>query len=222
MQRHSTIDYCSMIPCWSAIVTASVRLPAPSLPKIELTWNLTVRSLMTSWAAISLFCKPRAINCKTSCSRGESASTGLAVLALADVAQQLGHDNRLQERPARVDDANRLEQFFARRALEQIALRARLHRAENPLVGVERREDDHADADASRARSVLSASTPSISGISRSSSSTSGRSCSACATTSTTIGRRADDLEIGLRAEDGDQAIEHDRMIVGDQNTNAS
>ena len=34
-----------------------------------------MRSLITSCAAISLFCKPRAINCKTSCSRGDNVST---------------------------------------------------------------------------------------------------------------------------------------------------
>ena len=78
----------------------------------------------------------------------------LTVLTLADVMEQLGHDNRLQERPARVDDANRLEEFFARRTFEQIALRPGLHCAENALVAVESREDDHADGDALRAHGL--------------------------------------------------------------------
>ncbi len=36
----------------------------------------------------------------------------------------------------------------------------------------------------------------------------------------TPVRRRADDLEIGLRAENGDQTIAHDRVIVGDEDTN--
>ena len=41
-------------------------------------------------------------------------------------------------------DAHRVEQLFARRAFEKIALRAGPDRAENPLVGVERREGNGA------------------------------------------------------------------------------
>ena len=99
----------------------------------------------------------------------------LTVLTLADVMEQLGHDNRLQERPARVDDANRLEEFFARRTFEQIALRPGLHRAENSLVG-SKAVKTITRTGMPFARMVLSAPTPSISGISRSSSRTSGRS----------------------------------------------
>ncbi len=42
-------------PCWAAIARASVRLPAPSLPRMLVTWNLTVRTLTARSAAISLF-----------------------------------------------------------------------------------------------------------------------------------------------------------------------
>src|SRR3954469_24336523 len=38
-----------------ATATACARFSAPSLPKIEVTWNFAVRSLMRSAAAISLF-----------------------------------------------------------------------------------------------------------------------------------------------------------------------
>src|SRR5205814_10302812 len=57
------------MPCCTATVTASVRLPTPSLASIEETWNLTVRSSMTSAAAISLLVLPCASSCSTSRSR---------------------------------------------------------------------------------------------------------------------------------------------------------
>ncbi len=37
-----------MSPLWAARETASVRLVAPSLPMMELTWNLAVRSLIVN------------------------------------------------------------------------------------------------------------------------------------------------------------------------------
>ena len=54
--------------------TASVRLPAPTFPRIDATWNLAVCSEMASRAAISLFASPLASICSTSLSRGVSDS----------------------------------------------------------------------------------------------------------------------------------------------------
>ncbi len=54
--------------------TASVLLAAPSLPRMDATWNFTVCSEIASRAAISLFPSPLASICMTSRSRGVSGS----------------------------------------------------------------------------------------------------------------------------------------------------
>src|ERR1700720_3171924 len=54
-----------LIPC----VTASVRVEAPSLSRIELMWNLTVCSEIPRRAAISLLTSPSANILSTSVSR---------------------------------------------------------------------------------------------------------------------------------------------------------
>ena len=46
-----------MSPRLTAILAVSVRLSASSLARIELTWNLTVRSLMNRLSAISVLVK---------------------------------------------------------------------------------------------------------------------------------------------------------------------
>src|SRR5206468_8108252 len=55
-------------PARTPSATASVRFVAPSLVKIALTWNLIVRSLAASCAAISLLLFPRARSSSTPCS----------------------------------------------------------------------------------------------------------------------------------------------------------
>src|SRR5579871_6790629 len=72
-------------------VTASVRLLASSLERIEATWNLTVCRLMERRFAMILLGSPCAINCNTSRSRavsvssagGDSVSRGAGVRAEA-------------------------------------------------------------------------------------------------------------------------------------------
>ena len=54
--------YSSMIPRFSAIVTAWVRSLAPSLDKILLTWPLTVSSVIKRSLATNLLAFPAAIN----------------------------------------------------------------------------------------------------------------------------------------------------------------
>src|SRR5713101_7368733 len=68
-------------PFWAARATASVRLVVPSLPMIELTWNLAVRSLMIKWASISLLGIPCARSASTSSSRSVRASYSAGGLA---------------------------------------------------------------------------------------------------------------------------------------------
>ena len=54
--------------------TASVRVEAPSFPKMEATWNFTVCSEIDKRPAISLLPSPAEIIWSTSRSRGVSAS----------------------------------------------------------------------------------------------------------------------------------------------------
>jgi hypothetical protein len=56
--------------------------------------------------------------------------------------EQLGRHAGLEQRAALVDHAHGAEQLVARRALEQVALRAGLDGVEDPLVGVVGREHD--------------------------------------------------------------------------------
>ena len=60
------------------MVTASVRVAAPSLSRMELMWNLTVWSEMPRRAAISRLPRPSASMRKTSISRGVRSSKAAA------------------------------------------------------------------------------------------------------------------------------------------------
>jgi hypothetical protein len=53
--RGMSLDYGSMIPRFSPIVTAWVRSLAPSLERMFLMWLFTLSSVIDSRAAISLF-----------------------------------------------------------------------------------------------------------------------------------------------------------------------
>ena len=68
--------YSSIRPPRSPRVTASVRDWRPAFPESNRMWNLMVCSEMLSRMAISLLPRPSARSCRTSASRGVSASTG--------------------------------------------------------------------------------------------------------------------------------------------------
>src|SRR5262245_55559429 len=115
--------------------------------------------------------------------------------------------------------ADGLEQLLARRALEQVALRAGLYRAEDALVGVEGCEDNHLRlwvrrADGSQRRHTIQLGqlqveqddiwTQRRGPFDR----------------LRTAGRLADDLEVGLSLQHRAQALADDRVVVGYQNAN--
>src|SRR5207244_5372855 len=72
--RRLTSTYKRIRPRRAAIVTASVRLEAPSLPHSDATWNFAVFSLMPSRRAMPLFGSPCATSCSTCSSRAVSGS----------------------------------------------------------------------------------------------------------------------------------------------------
>ncbi len=110
--------------------------------------------------------------------------------------------------------------LLARRALKQIALRARLHRAEDTLVGVERREDDHPHVDALRVQRFERLDAIHFRHFQIEQQHVRG-DLPELRDDFAPIRRRADDLEIGLRAQNGDQTVAHDRVIVGDEDADA-
>ena len=65
------------------MAAASVRLAAPSLPRMLETWTLAVFGVMNNSAAISLLLLPCATSRSTSCSRPVSAWTELPGVALS-------------------------------------------------------------------------------------------------------------------------------------------
>src|SRR5205807_1179179 len=71
-------------PRRAASTTASVRVTAPSFPRIPLTWNLTVWSVTPRREAISLLVMPPARSCSTSRSRRVSG----AIMATAGRARR--------------------------------------------------------------------------------------------------------------------------------------
>jgi hypothetical protein len=79
LYRFSALDhgarpcYSRISPCLMPRVTASVRLEALSLAKMEPTWNFTVCSEMPRRQAMVLLPKPSAIIPRTSTSRGVKA-----------------------------------------------------------------------------------------------------------------------------------------------------
>src|SRR5260370_7437320 len=77
------------------MVTASVRLAAPSFVMIAETWNLAVCSLIDRRAAISLLGSPSAMSCNTSRSRGVRGSSAPAASSVG--AGQRG-DTGVRER----------------------------------------------------------------------------------------------------------------------------
>src|SRR5258705_8010320 len=70
--------------------TASAREAAPSLPRMEATWNLTVCSEIFSFAAISLLPTPEASRRSTSLSRGVRGSVNSSAGAVQPATRPIG------------------------------------------------------------------------------------------------------------------------------------
>ena len=112
-----------------------------------------------------------------------------------------------------MDDPDRLHQRLARGVLEQEARRAGAQRAEDVLVEIEGREDEHPAAPASCAV----ASIPSIRGMRTSISTTSGRSSRASRTASRPSSASPTTSIPSMRAEEEPEAGPDQVLVVGDQ-----
>ena len=126
------------------------RLSTSSLSSSRETWPLTVATERCSVAAISALPWPRPTASATSRSRGLSVARRSRACSVAhagvgvagDQRDQPAGDRGRQHPVAGVDELDRADDLRRRGVLEQEAGRAGLQRAQDELVGVERREDE--------------------------------------------------------------------------------
>ena len=115
----------------------------PSLRSRFARCDSTVFSARCRISAICLFVCASAISFRTSCSRGESGSSGPVGVVGHPVAHQRALDGVGQERLAAVHGADRVEQRLVDLALEHVAGRAGLQRVEHVALVVVHREREH-------------------------------------------------------------------------------
>ena len=206
-------------PRWAASATAWARLSAPSFRNSEPVWNFTVRSLMPSACAICLAGQPLGDQPQHLALAG--GERGRPRAATRTAATSRAATARLQRRPAGRDGPDRPRDLGGGGALQQVALRARPDRAQHALVGVVGGEDQDPRRGLASSRRGI-ASTPLMPGSSRSSS-THVR-LQPPDQRQRVLGRagRADDLEVGLVLERGDQPLAHDRVVVDHQRRGSS
>ena len=118
-----------------------------------------------------------------------------------------------------MDDADRVKDFLAGRALEQVALRTGAHGADDALVAIKSREHDRPHIRAARAEALQRCYTVHL----RHRQVQQHHVRAQFSDKAHHLGASAgfgDDLEVRLSAEHRDEPITHDGMIVGDKDTN--
>ena len=115
----------------------------PSLRRRLARWDSTVFSARCRTSAISRFVCASAISLRTSCSRGESGSSGPRGAVGHPRAHQRALDRVGQERLAAVHGADGVEQRVVDLALEHVARGARLQRVEHVALVVVHRQRQH-------------------------------------------------------------------------------
>ena len=116
------------------MATACARLSAPSLLKIAVTWNLTVRSEIESVSrdlAIGLAGGDQAQHAALA-----GAQQAGAAARLRHALHELRGDARAEVRLAGVHLSNRLRDLRRRRSLQQVASRPAANRAKHVIVRV--------------------------------------------------------------------------------------
>ncbi len=136
-ERKGDVSYSRRMPRLRAMVTACVRSAAASLARIELTWVLTVPSLMDRTTAISLLPLPSATSCSTWIFAARQSRSGQAICEFR--GDQGGNDGL-----PLMHGTDALQQVVPRRVLEKVGLRARSQTSVDVLVLVEGREYDEA------------------------------------------------------------------------------
>ena len=142
LQAGACADQPDSSPRSAANATAWARFSAPSLLKIAVTWNLTVRSEIESVRQSAGWTTRRRPGAAR---RAHERSGVLFARALREPVHELGRDPRPQIGLARVDLPDRLRDLGGRRSFEQVAARA-ARIAENIVIRIVGREDDDAPA----------------------------------------------------------------------------
>ena len=135
------------------------------------------------------------------------------------LAHQFGDDHRLEQRSAAVNNADSVEKLIARYTFEQVTLHPRLNRFHNAFVAVEGGEGNgaHAGVDGLHAAQRFHPVNAGHLQIDEDDIGAVGVELVDEILAATGLGHH---IEIGLGAEDGDKAVEHHRVVVGNDQAN--
>src|ERR687894_390514 len=192
------------MPCSYANTTARTRSRSPSLRRMEPTWLLTVASVTTSRAAISVFERPWATSTSTSRSRGVSSASTASGGAIGSVRAAKSSISR------RVIDGDSSASPSCTTRIASTS-GARSQRAEDVFVEVECREHEHSGRRLDCAARQLRCRLDSIHvGHADVHQDDVGSQLAHAVDRLPAVGSLADDLEPGLRVEEQPEAGAHE------------